>query len=288
MPTEVARAKINLTLHVGRAIADMADRFYGYHPLDSLVVFADIGDELSAEPADKTTLTITGPFANDLSSAQDNLILKAYRAVAQRLDCPQLAFHLTKNLPVAAGIGGGSANAAACLRLLQRMIDQPDGWWQEIALGLGADVPVCFLSQTARMTGIGDTVTALPGLGQIWAVLVNSGDVVSTPDIFQAYDKDPHRGTPKPQSNLSDLDQAFMTGRNDLQPITCRISSLTRETLNFLSTVSEQPDHVRMSGSGATCFALCKSEAQADKIVAALEQTFPTWWHMKTRLGDPQ
>jgi len=170
--TQRARAKVNLTLHVGRVIADRGGAYYGYHPLDSLVVFADVGDEIRAEPAEKTQLTIVGPFTKGLSAEADNLILKAIAAVSARASVPPFNVVLTKNLPVASGLGGGSANAAAMLRILQNYTDLAVSDWREIALSLGADVPVCLLSQTAHMTGIGEAVTPIKDLGQWPAVLV--------------------------------------------------------------------------------------------------------------------
>ena len=167
--TEIARAKINLTLHVGRIIEDPHDRFFGYHPLDSLVVFADVGDELTMSAAAHASLTIAGLFGEGLTVGDDNLILRALGAAKAK---PQ-SVRLEKNLPVSAGIGGGSANAAAVLRLCG-VADN------DIAVELGADVPVCLTSQTAHMTGIGEDVELLPHMGILHAVLINPGVGVST------------------------------------------------------------------------------------------------------------
>lgn len=285
MPTETARAKINLTLHVGRAIADMADPFYGYHPLDSLVVFSDYGDELSCEPADETSLTITGEFADALSSDENNLVLRAYRTVERLADCPALKFSLTKNLPVAAGIGGGSANAAATLRLLKAYIDLTEQQWFEAALNIGADVPVCLGSQTSRMTGIGETVHPLPNLGHIWAVLVNPKEAISTADIFKAFDADSKHGTPRPQENMNSLIECFRAGKNDLQPMALAQLPIITKVLTALSSVTNSQD-IRMSGSGATCFALCSDKTEATKMHEYIRQQHSMWWSAVTRLGD--
>ena len=177
---DLARAKINLTLHVARVIADPHDAFFGYHPLDSLVVFADVGDVITMQPAGQMGLDITGPFSKGLSAAGDNLILRA----AEAAKAPPHNITLDKHLPVAAGIGGGSANAASILRLCGAQDS-------DIAAGLGADVPVCLLSKTARMSGIGQEVAPLSGLGQLFAVLVNPGVAVSTAAIFKAFDAAP-------------------------------------------------------------------------------------------------
>ncbi len=153
--TEFAPAKVNLALHI------LGRRTDGYHELDSVVAFADVGDVLVLQPAERTELTLAGPFAADVPTTADNLVLKAHAALAKHLALPSVAFHLTKNLPVASGIGGGSADAAAALRgLLKLSGNKPDDdVLNRIALTLGADVPVCLQGSACRMQGVGETIT---------------------------------------------------------------------------------------------------------------------------------
>ncbi len=272
---DLARAKINLTLHVARVIADPHDAFFGYHPLDSLVVFADIGDVIAMKPAAQMGLEISGPFAKGLSAAGDNLILRAANAA-------QASPHnitLEKYLPVAAGIGGGSANAAAVLRLCGAQ--DP-----EIALGLGADVPVCLGSQTARMSGIGEALEPLPGLGQLYAVLVNPGVAVSTAAIFKAFDAAPDvPAMPKPQKLQGDLITRALAGQNDLQPIAIAQAPVVGDVLRMLS-LQDGCQLARMSGSGATCFGLFESARAAQSAQANLQAQAPHWWVVATLLGE--
>ncbi|WP_409434119.1 4-(cytidine 5'-diphospho)-2-C-methyl-D-erythritol kinase [Litorimonas sp. RW-G-Af-16] len=272
---DTARAKINLTLHVGRVIKDPHDPFLNYHPLDSLVVFADIGDEIEMFPADKTTLSIDGPFSLGLTVGDDNMILRAIDAA----NLPPEYITLTKNLPVSAGIGGGSANAAAILRMSG--VDD-----LHIAVGLGADVPVCVLSQTAHMTGIGEDVTLWPDLGQLHAVLVNPGIAVSTAEIFRAFDaQDDIRDTPRPQQLSGSLLERALDGRNDLQPIAIAQAPIIGEVIAALGR-QKGCTLARMSGSGATCFGLFESAASACAASKDLQTQHPDWWVMQTVLGD--
>ncbi|MBC6402190.1 MAG: 4-(cytidine 5'-diphospho)-2-C-methyl-D-erythritol kinase [Hyphomonadaceae bacterium] len=293
MPSETARAKINLTLHVGALISDPSHRSFGYHPVDSLVMFADTGDKISCEEADAVSLDISGAFADNLQPAPDNLILRAYEIVREHADLPLLHFHLEKNLPVAAGIGGGSANAAAVLRLLKHYADLDQATWLSIATGLGADVPVCLLSKTAIMRGIGETVTPLRGMGTVFAVLVNPGIAVSTGEIFAAFDSDPHPAMPEDNPPHPNLSTMFRAGQNDLQPYTlmrypgvafCH-ETLCREIPGNLQI--SHPQHIRMSGSGATCFILFDDERTSGEAARQLKNREPDWWVKTTRLGEP-
>lgn len=286
---EKARAKVNLTLHVGRIIADVIDPYHGYHPLDSLVVFADIADNISAVSAATLSLTIQGPFAQGLSASEDNLILKAVRAVSKYADVPPLAITLTKNLPVAAGLGGGSANAAAMLRILKSIIDLPAAKWQAIALSLGADVPVCLLSQTAHMTGIGEGVIPISGLESWPAVLVNPRVPTPTGAVFTAFDKmvggNAPRETPRPQKPSGDMLARTLDGRNDLEPPAIQSVAVISDVLRELS-VQSGAQIARMSGSGASCFALFDRQAQAQAAAAGISTKYPAWWAVATRFGD--
>jgi 4-diphosphocytidyl-2-C-methyl-D-erythritol kinase len=267
--TYAAKAKINLTLHVGALRSD------GYHPVDSLVVFADIGDQLTFTPAEETTLDITG--ADELPTGQDNIILRTMHQIG----APPHAIHLAKHLPVSAGIGGGSANAGTVLRAFSSEISDHD-----LAYTLGADVPVCRLSRTARMSGMGEHVAAIPDLGQIYAVLVNPGVAVSTAAIFKAFDSVPRAASPRALSNTGDLVSRALAGTNDLQDVAIAQAPVIGDVLRALA---QQPacQLARMSGSGATCFGLFRSVAQAQTAADAISAQHPTWWVQACRLGDP-
>lgn len=286
---ELARAKVNLTLHVGRVIADTADRYYGYHPLDSLVVFADAADEITATSADKTSLSIIGPFSDGLRAETDNLILKAVEAVGARRDVPPLAITLTKNLPVSAGLGGGSANAAAMLRILKNFVKLPDDDWSSIALSLGADVPVCLAAKTARMTGIGEGVTPIAGLGKWPAVLVNPRVPTPTGAVFKTFDSmtggNAPRETPRPQKAAGDMLARTLDGRNDLQPPAIQSVPLINDVLRELS-IQSGAQIARMSGSGASCFALFDRASQAQEAAKKIAQQYPDWWVRAAEFGD--
>ncbi len=273
--TEFARAKINLTLHVGRVIQDPHDPFLGYHPLDSLVVFADVGDSLVMTLADKTTLSIEGPFGEGLTVGDDNLILKALASTKSK------ACHVTlkKNLPVSAGIGGGSANAAAVLRMCE--VDS-----LETAVGLGADVPVCLKSQTAHMTGIGGDVAVLPDMGQLYALLINPGTAVSTGAIFKAFDAGSNiRETPRPMKTSGDLLSRALDGRNDLEPIAIAQAPIIGDVLRTLAS-QEGCQLARMSGSGATCFGIFDTSTALKRAEAKIKTQNPEWWCAATLLGE--
>ena len=287
--TEPAKAKVNLTLHVGRVIADVTDLYFGYHPLDSLVVFADIGDVITAELADETTLSITGPFAKGLSAGPDNLILKAVKAVSAHGAVPALKITLTKNLPVAAGLGGGSANAAAMLRVLSRLVELPQNIWEDIALSLGADVPVCLLSKTSHMTGIGEGVFPVTELSAMPAVLVNPGVPTPTGGVFKAFDEmtgaNAPRETPRPQLPQGDMLARALDGRNDLERPAIAAVPIINDVLRALSG-QNGAQIARMSGSGASCFALFERASQAQAAVEVIAKSYPDWWVIATQFGN--
>lgn len=267
---QLARAKVNLTLHVGAVRDD------GYHPIESLVVFADIGDELTFEAADETRLTIAG--ADELPTDGNNLIIRAM----QMAEASPHHIHLIKNLPVSAGLGGGSANAAAVLR--QFNSDQSD---TKLAFDLGADVPVCRASQTALMRGIGEDVTLLTGLGQLSAILVNPSVAVSTGAIFKAMDAQPRRIYPNATASQGDLLSRALSGANDMQEAATLQAPIIADVLR---AVAQQTGCAlaRMSGSGATCFGIFRSDAQAQAAAKIIAQAQPGWWVRACRLGDPQ
>ena len=271
-----APAKINLFLHVGGKRPD------GYHELESLVVFARAGDELAFELAGELSLTIEGPFADALSPDPDNLVLKAARALAAHADFRKGArIRLTKNLPVASGIGGGSADAAAALRGLNVL-------WQTalapeelrtVAAQIGSDVPVCVESKPAWMEGRGEKVTALTGVPSVPLVLVNPGVAVPTGKVFAALKERRGVGLPLPPTmkNSVALVAYLRTTANDLEAPARGIAPIIGEALEALAA---QPGALlaRMSGSGATCFALFESDAAAHDAATAIRARQRNWW----------
>lgn len=267
-----APAKINLFLHLRGRRAD------GYHLLDSLAVFPALGDRLSAAPAAALTLTLEGPFGAALAAEPDNLVLRAARALAGAHGrAPGAALRLDKRLPVAAGIGGGSADAAAALRLLSRLWGGvvPAG----LAAGLGADVPVCLSAPQPRlMAGIGERLTPPPPLPGFWLVLANPGQALATSAVFAAVARrDAPPGPPLPDRGLDAF--AALTGwlaaqRNDLQAAAATLCPAIAEVLEALSDAPL----ARMSGSGATCFALHEDRAGAEAQAARLGRARPGWW----------
>lgn len=268
----ICRAKVNLTLHVGAAITD--GRFQGYHPLESLVVFADIGDRLTFEPADgKGSMEFTGPFGNALYSVGDNSIWKALRLC----EAPPQHVIVEKNIPIAAGLGGGTADAAGVLRKFD-----PAG--EYFGLEIGADGPVCRLSRTAMMEGIGAQLTPLPGLGCQSAVLANPGIQISTADIFKAFDAEARSEQPASTAREGTLLDRTLSGRNDLEAIAIDQAPVIADVIQAMS---DQPgcEVSRMSGSGASVFGLFDHNKAAQSAAAVLSAR--GWWAVATRLGDP-
>ncbi|MEL6687876.1 MAG: 4-(cytidine 5'-diphospho)-2-C-methyl-D-erythritol kinase [Pseudomonadota bacterium] len=266
----LCRAKINLTLHVGAPLTE--GRWSGYHPLESLVVFADVGDTLVIELNHEAhKLQIEGPFSEGLTADRDNLILKALEAC----DAPQTSVTLTKNLPVSAGLGGGSANAAGILRRF--------GNGDMDASILGADVPACYHSKTAMMEGIGEQVNPLAGLGRIPAILVNPGRPVSTGAIFKAYDLTIPMAEPEKTARSGSLLDRALSGQNNLQGIAIQIEPAIQDVLDALQAQAGC-QLARMSGSGATCFGLFETIEQAEAAAKHVSQN--GWWSVPTWLGD--
>lgn len=265
---QLARAKVNLTLHVGALQND------GYHRVDSLVVFADIGDDLIFEPTTETRLSIDG--ADDLPTDGSNLILQAMSMIE---GAPH-HIHLTKNLPVSAGLGGGSANAAAVLRQFGAILTN-----EQLAFNLGADIPVCLTSRTALMRGIGEEVVPLPMLGQLSAVLVNPGVAVSTGAIFKAMDSAPREKTPKANASTGGLLSRTLAGVNDMQDFAIAQAPIISDVLRSLAGQTGC-ELARMSGSGATCFGVFRSDAQAAAAAKAISAVQTDWWVRSCRLGD--
>jgi 4-diphosphocytidyl-2-C-methyl-D-erythritol kinase len=250
----------------------------GYHVLDSLTVFPPVGDELRAFPAATLSLALDGPFGGAIGKTADNLVLRAARALAQRAGIGMGArLVLTKNLPVAAGIGGGSADAAATLRLLARIWNLPVLNLSALAVVLGADVPVCLHSRTTRMSGVGERIEPGPLLPLGGIALVNPGQPVATAAVFAA-----RHGAFSAAADLPDQwhDIAAMAAdlravRNDLQSPAIALCPAIAMALAALAT---RPDCLlaRMSGSGATCFGLFPTPEAAR--CAAEELRLPDWW----------
>jgi 4-diphosphocytidyl-2-C-methyl-D-erythritol kinase len=265
-----APAKINLTLHVtGR-------RDDGYHLLDSLVVFADVGDELFAEPAAELSLALAGPMAGRVPEGGDNLVLRAARMV-----CPPgrgAALRLHKALPVSAGLGGGSADAAAAVRAIAALYGLPLPDAAALA-PLGADVPACLAARPVRMCGIGERLhpVAIPPLH---FVLVNPGVSLSTPEVFTALEK--KENAPMPEEFPAWPDAAsfcrwLAARRNDLETPACALAPAVGDVLARLDE-TEGCLLARMSGSGATCFGLFGDAAAARRTAEELARAFPGWW----------
>lgn len=274
---EAAPAKLNLALHVRGRAAD------GYHDIETIFAFAEEGDRLSATQAEGISLAIEGPFAGALSAEPDNLVLRAARLLAKRAGIASgAALTLTKNLPVASGLGGGSADAAAALRLLNRLWDL--NWTRqqlsELAESLGADVPACIWSHTLLGTGRGDQFgTLMDGsLHQKPVLLVNPGVEVSTAQVFKGWDGI-DRGALQPDLSI----EALKAARNDLEGPAMKLAPEIRQVLERLSA-RQGAELVRMSGSGATCFALFESAAARDQAAKAIAADHPAWWQLATRL----
>ncbi len=281
---EFAAAKVNLCLHVTGRRGD------GYHLLDSLVVFAQVGDTLSLTRADSYTLEITGPFSEGIEPDPDNLVLKAAARLSEL--APGAAMSLHKALPVAAGIGGGSADAAATLRgllSLYGIAPSQAGSLDDIALALGADVPACLKSKALRMAGIGEDISAIEPFPAIPAVLVNPGVAVSTGAIFKALNLGQPSTSGDGLSNLPaqgfgsalEVVQWLEHQRNDLQAPAIALAPEVGEVLNAIS-LAENCRLARMSGSGATCFGLFDTTEQADAFAATLADQKPHWWVVST------
>lgn len=280
-----APAKINLFLHVGGKRAD------GYHDLQSFVGFAALGDEIALDPDDRFSLSLSGPFAALLSDTEENLVLRAAKVLAERAGIKRGArIRLRKNLPVASGLGGGSADAAAVLRGLTRLwqLDLDRKFLFETAEQLGADVPVCVASETSWMEGKGERVQRLPSLPKAGVLLVNPGVQISTAQVFATLGPQRSPGIPSPKApfqEVSTLVQFLRATSNDLEAPARRIAPTIALVLREMD---ELPDALfaRMSGSGATCFALFADEGGAAIAARRLRNNHPEWWIRETVLRD--
>ncbi|KKB08832.1 4-(cytidine 5'-diphospho)-2-C-methyl-D-erythritol kinase [Devosia chinhatensis] len=277
--TQAAPAKINLALHVTRRRED------GYHDLESLIVFADLCDELEASLAGSDSLIISGPFGGKLNAEPNNLVLRAvsaFRARWPELAPRGLALSLTKNLPVAAGIGGGSADAAAALRMLAGLSPVPIAVsdLSDLAAGLGADVPACLLSRPLLARGVGEILSPLQHFPGLFVTLVNPGVAVATADIFRrlrAHDNYPLPALPDPLTRPAQLGLWLAETRNDLEPPAIK---LVPEIGIVIEEMAQTAGCIlaRMSGSGATVFGLFGAEGQAHDAAAQIRRLHPDYW----------
>ncbi|NOX39517.1 MAG: 4-(cytidine 5'-diphospho)-2-C-methyl-D-erythritol kinase [Alphaproteobacteria bacterium] len=269
-----APAKVNLALHVTGQRAD------GLHLLDSLVCFADVGDEVSVTPSAQFTLSVEG--ADGLAAGDDNLVLKAARCFGANAGA---RIRLNKKLPVAAGLGGGSADAACTLRLLSKLwqLDLPAA---ADILALGADVPVCLTGRSARMQGIGEAITPLENMPPFAAVLVNPGVAVPTQSVFNSLkSKDNSPLNPIPNSeNPADWIAYISMLRNDLEVPALQIAPVIDRVLERLGS-SERCAIARMSGSGASCFGLFETREAAQLSAQKIRALEPDWWVVDCWLG---
>ena len=315
--TAQAPAKVNLTLRVLGRRAD------GFHELESLVAFAAVGDELTFAPGDALDLTVQGPSAAAAGPAADNLVVKAARSLAANVEGLKLGrFVLVKRLPVAAGLGGGSADAAAALRLLARAngLEPDDSRLMAAARATGADVPVCLVPRARLMRGIGDKLSAPLDLPPLHAVLVNPGVAVATKDVFAALGADRHpevraisafmrvfdalwrasKDDRPPIEGLwlspfeglaalghlrvTELIAALAENQNDLEPPAISLRPVIADVLAALRA-AQGCKLARMSGSGATCFGLFDSARASSAAADATEAAHPGWWVRATTLG---
>jgi len=284
--TALAPAKVNLFLHVGPV--DEA----GYHPLASLVAFADVGDWITVRSADRLSLTVQGPFADQLAGPGDNLVLRALRALGEAAGTgdPPLEVTLDKRLPVAAGLGGGSSDAGAALKLARDALGlaQADDALAEIAAAVGSDGPMCLYARTAWAEGRGERLTPEPRLPPLPALLINPGVASPTGEVYRAYDSGPTAAAdrPAPPADWSVATvTAWLAGQhNDLQAPAVARAPVIGEVL---AAAADLPDVrlVRMSGSGATVFALFETPAAAVSARRILAAARPRWWITPANLG---
>jgi len=295
-----APAKINLFLHVGAKRAD------GFHDLESLVAFASAGDELICERDDALALTVTGTFGGDLPAGADNLVLKAARLLGERVGTQQRArMILRKELPVASGIGGGSADAAAALRGLAALwgVDVAQEELIALAARLGSDVPVCLASRPAIISGRGERIVPAGELPRFWFLLVNPGVQISTAEVFARFDRSHPPDSPSPKNssalassfstlpqgqgrNLDALVNFLRTTSNDLEAPAREIAPVIGDVLD---DIARQPGTLfaRMSGSGATCFGIYADVGAARAAAASIQSRHANWWVAATGLEIP-
>jgi 4-diphosphocytidyl-2-C-methyl-D-erythritol kinase len=288
-----APAKVNLFLHVGAVDAD------GYHPVASLMSFADVGDRLSLTPADSFSFGVEGEFADALAGEDPagNLVWRAAQRLLSLAEAPAPPLRLTldKALPVAAGLGGGSSDAGAALKLLR------DSWGlavdnqalQDIAADLGADGPACLVARPVIGEGRGDRLSPAPAMPPLPAVLVNPRRACSTGQVYRAFDAlaASESGADLPRlaeryDSVAAVVAMLSQCRNDLEPPALGVCPEIAEVLAAMRA-APQTRLARLSGSGATCFALCETSGEAEALAAALSDQRPDWWIRACRLGGP-
>ena len=286
--TEIAPAKINLALHV------TGQRDDGYHLIETVVTFSNSGDIVTVEAAPEDTFSMSGRFSQGLSreagGSDGNLVLRARDALREALaeeglSAPPVAIHLEKNLPVASGIGGGSADAAATLRALLRHWHAAPAaaTLDKLALKLGADIPMCMVGKPLMASGVGENIALLPGMPSFHCIIANPLQPVSTPQVFQRLTEknNPSMGLLPALSSAADWLSWLGSLRNDLEPPARQVQSRVAELSGLLKDTGAAL--VRMSGSGASCFALYETEAQASDSLAKLTAARPQWFFMQTR-----
>ncbi len=276
MITEFAHAKLNLYLHVVGRQDD------GFHELDSLVAFAGVGDRISARKDDSLSLDLSGPMAKALEGEADNLVLKAARKLAETFGHPPAAhLKLEKILPVASGIGGGSADAAATIKTLIRLwhLKPSETELAALALSLGADVPVCLHGKAVFMSGIGERLSPAPALPDAWLVLVNPNIPLATPSVFKTRSGPFSAAAPfdAAPASTQDLARLLRDRGNDLE---APATSLVPAIAEIRNALDAQPGCLlsRMSGSGATCFGLFAKEDEARLAARAISSNETGWW----------
>lgn len=265
--TEFAPAKINLSLRVGRARED------GYHPLDSLVTFADWGDTITVRDEIALMMSMSGEASEDLIEEENNLVLRAARALQDHAGIDKGAMiHLHKEIPVAAGLGGGSADAAATLRALNQLweLDLELDELAQIGLSIGADVPACVYSRPLRMRGIGEWIELIDNFPAFNAVLINPGVKVSTGKVFEAFDETQPAELKEAKGRGPNVLDWLSREPNSLERPAMRVQPKIKKALQWLDR-QDGVDLVRMSGSGASCFAIFEDDADAEKAADAYE-----------------
>lgn len=273
-----ARAKINLALHVTGQRPD------GYHELDTIVTFADMCDTLTFRPARGLELTLSGRFGDDLSQTGQNIIIRAAQALRDGFGRPQdgVNINLEKNLPIASGIGGGSSDAAAALRGLCTLwqLTPSEQELVDLALSLGADVPMCLAQSSAHITGIGEHIQPL-AISPMNIVLANPGAAVATPSVFKHLSNKNNPALTSPDHPIEDWFTYLSAQRNDLQLPAVELCDAIQPCLDALGECHGNR-LVRMSGSGATCFALFDDRITAEQAANGLQDAFPDWWVVAT------
>lgn len=285
-----APAKVNLYLHVGGPGGD------GFHPLSSLMVFADVGDRIALRPAEALSLTIGGRFGEGLGAGEDNLVMRAARALIAQAERPIEPFGivLTKDLPLAAGLGGGSSDAGAALRLIRDTLvpEVDDARLEAIAISLGSDGAACLWFRPVIAEGRGEVLTPAPRLPAIHAVLVNPLVPSPTGAVYRAYDDAGALGgaerpiLPDAFESAEEVAAFMARCRNDLEAPAVQVSPAIGDVLAVLRG---EPECLlaRVSGSGASCFVLCAGDFEAESLTERLERMRPDWWVRRCRLGGP-